>query len=719
MEEEAKISQKRIIFLAILVASLWLLFGNLAWGLETSNLEDLRVHPLPNDKLQLELVFSKPTAPPKNFTVDNPASIILDFPSVVNRLPKALSNQQLTQGTAKNLTVIEGGGKTRMVLGLQKSTPYDIEVQGNRILLTLGEDTVQNLMCIPGLKEYQICSFDFRRGREGEGRLIFNLSDPKAAIDFKEEKGKIIARFAGAHIADRLLRQYDVQDFGTPVRGFSLIPAGPDVLLTMEPIGDYDKIAYQMDNQFIIEVRKLTREEKALQRSEGRFTGERISLNFQDVEVRAVLQIIADFAGFNLITSDSVKGNVTLRLQNVPWDQALDIVLKSKGLDKRQQGNVVMVAPTEEIAMREKQELETLKQVADLGPLRSELIQINYAKGEDLAAILKEKSNSLMTSRGNVTVDKRTNTLLIQDTDEKIGEIKALLRKLDVPVRQVEISTQIITADDSCIAALGMRFAGALDPKIGSRRLGVGSTGERARAIADFLPTGQVPPSDPIIPHGIFAAPPTSGPTVRTTEGLFSDLGTTTPAGIATLGLALAKLPNGTLLDLEIQALELETKAKTIARPKILTTDQNKAVVEQGLEIPYQEATSSGATSTSFRKAVLRLEVTPQITPDDKITMDLKISNDSPGAPLAQENGGEALTINTNRLDTKVLVDNGETVVLGGVLSITKTRSRAKVPFFGDIPFLGAMFRNRNETESRKELLIFITPKIVKPLSEG
>lgn len=720
MAQDPNISQTKIIFLGIAVGILWLLAANFVWAAEeVPVLQDVQFHPLPDDKVQVELVFSRPIAPPKGFSVESPASIILDFHAVLNRLPKALSNQTLNMGQAKGINVIEGGDKTRVVISLKKSVPFETEVHGNRIFIILNGETKTNIAS-RGLNEcYQIHSFDFRRGKEGEGRLIFNLSSPKAAIDFKEEKGKIMVRFARAEIADRLLRQYDVVDFGTPIHEFSLSRQGDDVLLAMEANGDFDKIAYQMDNQFIIEVRSLTKEERAALKSEGRFTGERISLNFQDVEIRAVLQIIADFAGFNLITSDSVKGNITLRLQNVPWDQALDIVLKSKSLDKRQQGNVVMVAPAEEIAIREKQELENQKQVEDLGPLRSEFIQINYAKAEDLAGMLKEKSNSLMTARGNVTVDKRTNALLVQDIPEKIAEIKALIKKLDIAVRQVEISTQIITADESCEDALGMRFGGALNPKFGSRRLGIGSTGERARAIADFLPSGRVPPSMPIIPNGLLNAPPLAGPTIQTTEGLFSDLGTTTSAGIASLGLALARLPNGTLLDLELQALELESKTKTIARPKLMTTDQTKAVVEQGLEIPYQEASSSGATSTSYRKAVLKLEVTPQITPDGKITLALIITNDSRGEAIATSNGGEALTINTNRLETTVLVDNGETVVLGGILTITKVRRSAKVPFFGDIPFLGAMFRNRNREEIRKELLIFITPKIVKPALEG
>jgi type IV pilus assembly protein PilQ len=409
---------------------------------------------------------------------------------------------------------------------------------------------------------------------------------------------------------------------------------------------------------------------------------EPLSLNFQDIEVRAALQIIADFAEFNLITSDTVKGNITLRLQDVPWDQALDIILKMKGLDKRQIDNIVMIAPSEELSTREKQQLESQKLVEDLGPLHSELIQINYAKAEELAILLKEKENSLMTSRGNVTVDKRTNSLLIQDTLNKLNEVKRLLFRLDVPIRQVEISTHIVTADQALEEALGLRFGGTLSTTIHSHKLSVGSP-----------------------------------------KGLFSDLGSTTiGGGGAKLGLSLARLPNNSLLDLEIQALEYEAKVRTISRPKLITVDQNKAFVETGVEIPYQESTSGGAASVTFKKAVLRLEVTPHITADNKIVLDLIISNDSQGTITTQNTGtgqtSNVVGINTNKLQTKVLANNGETIVLGGVLTLSDAKTHAKVPLLGDVPCIGALFRNRYQKETRKELLIFITPNIIKPCKQ-
>lgn len=454
------------------------------------------------------------------------------------------------------------------------------------------------------------------------------------------------------------------------------------------------------------------------------FSGEKLSFNFQDIEIRAALQILADFAGFNLIASDTVQGNITLRLQSVPWDQALDIILKSKNLDKRQIGNVVLVGPTQEIAEREKLELESMQKVSSLEPVKSELIQINYAKAEELQNILKEPGNSLMSSRGNVTVDKRTNILLIQDTTRRLHDIKNLIKKLDVAVRQVEISTQIVTADNTLEEVLGMRFGGAMIERLGQQRLGIGSTIERARVIGSAS-SGTVPTPSAVIPQGLITSSTQGGPTVQTTEGLFSDLPGVLSGAAAVgqvpgkLGLALARLPNGTLIDLELQALEFEAKIQTISRPKITTTDKTRAYVEQGFEIPYLEASSSGATSIAFKKAVLRLEVTPQITPDDKLMLDLSITNDSPSNITTLVGGlagttGSSIGLKTSRLTTQVLVNNGETIVLGGVLTLIDSKKCAKIPFFGDLPLVGVLFRNKNMLEERKEVLIFITPCIVK-----
>jgi len=688
---------------------------------------NLEVHSQSANKTQVVLEFAGPAVSPKSFSVENPPTVVFDFPFVKNKLSKLLSNQTLSDSILKKINVIETDSKTRVVVDMKQLSSFETEITGNILKVTfedsmLGKSAQKKRGC--NNSGYQINSIDFRRGEHGEGRLEVDLSTAKALIDFKEESGKINIEFIGATLRDSLAKHYDVVDFATPIQTIAVSKMGSSVEMQIDATGDYDNIAYQLDNKFIVEVRNVTKAEKdTFKKLTGKYAGDKISLNFQDIEIRAILQIIADFSGFNIIASDSVKGNVTLRLQSVPWDQALDIILKSEGLDKRQYGNVMLVGPAAEIASREKVELDSQKQMEELGSLKSELVQINYASAEDLSKLLNEKSNSLMTSRGTVSVDKRTNTLLIQDIPDRLDEIKALLKKLDVAVRQVEISTQIVTADNTLASTLGMRFGGGANAGIGHRRLGVGSNIDRARAIGDFRNgAGQsgMPPSNAAVSNAnlgiIGTAGPNPGPTVSNTEGLFSDLAATSAgAPTATIGLALAKLPNGTLLDLELQAMEFESTSKTIARPNLITMDQNKASMEKGVEIPYQEASSSGATSVAFKTAALKLDVTPHITPDDKITLDLEISNDSKGDSIST--GTSTIpAINTNRLKTKVLVDNGETVALGGVLQVDDQKTVAKVPFFGDLPIIGGLFRNKFSQHKPRELIIFLTPRIINPL---
>lgn len=559
----------------------------------------------------------------------------------------------------------------------------------------------------------------------------FSVTKPPAIVfDFPAVQNKLSKALSNQALTDGILKKINVIEngsktrlivdmkqlslFNTEVTGKTLKITFENKALGKKSQNNTKKIAVDASSSSsMIGFKELT----------GKYVGDKISLDFQDVEVRAILQIIADFSGFNIIASDNVKGNITLHLQNVPWDQALDIILKSEGLDKRQYGNVMLVGPSAEIAAREKIELDSQQQMETLGELKSELIQINYANAEDLAALLKDKTNSLMTSRGTVSVDKRTNTLLIQDIPARLSDVKALLKKLDISVRQVEIATQIVTADNTIASTLGMRFGGGANMGIGHRRLGIGSNVDRARAIGDFTNgAGQpgMPPSSAVRTNanlGIIGTTPANpGPTVSNSEGLFSDLAATSAgAPTATIGLALAKLPNGTLLDLELQAMEFESTSKTIARPNLVTMDQNKASMEKGVEIPYQEASSSGATSVAFKTAALKLDVTPHITPDDKITLDLEISNDSPGDSIST--GASTIpAINTNRLKTKVLVDNGETVALGGVLQVEDKKTVAKVPFFGDLPIIGGLFRNKFVSHKPKELIIFLTPRIINPL---
>jgi type IV pilus assembly protein PilQ len=740
MEQRFKfLIRNKSVILGICTGLLWLLVGNIVWAKAPVQLKSFEVQSSQANKIQLLLEFSGPAVLPRNFSVESPPTMVFDFASVQNALPKEQMNQSLTGDTLKNVTFVEVADKNRMrmVLDVQHVVPFEQEVNGHILKITLNESianpAVKMQKKTSSENGYAVKSFDFRRGESGEARIIVGLSNSEAMIDFKEDGNKIITEFAGATMSDALAKQYNVTDFATPVQDILLFKEGENINMVINAIGDYDKIAYQMDNQFIVEVRGISKEEKVtLQELTGHYSGQKISLNFQDIEVRAILQIIADFSGFNVITSDNVKGSLTLRLQNVPWDQALDIILQSQGLDKRQIGNVMLIGPTEQLVEREKVELQGQKQMEDLGPMKSELIQVNYANADDLANLLKDKSNSFMTSRGNVNVDKRTNTLLVQDLASKLSEIRALLKKLDVPVRQVEISTQIVTADNTLESTLGLRFGGGANVGLGHRRLGVGSEVARARAIGDFTDVNQTGAVKSAMPQSNrdYANPPQSRqpdnfniiqgdynktfPMVNNTEGLFSDLSAVTSVSgtqVGKLGLALAKLPNGTLLDLEIQALEYESKSKTIARPKLVTMDQNKAIVEQGVDIPYTQATSSGATSVTYKTAALKLEVTPHITPNDKISLDLSISNDNQGP-----NAPAGPVVNTNRLATKVLVENGETVVLGGVLQITDNKQWAKIPFFGDLPIVGSLFRNKYANYSPKELIIFLTPKIINPV---
>jgi len=467
VEQHYKILSRRQLYrLGILLAFSCLIFSTLAVAKDANILKNIEVHTSNQNKTQIILEFSGPAIDPRRFTVEEPAQIVFDFPGVKNKLSKEFIHQAIGGSIVKSINIVETDSKMRLIMGLSAMVPFKTEVRGNILKINLrhtvtAKQSTGPSTCLTSKSPYRVNSFDFRRGDHGEARLVVNLSTPQAAIDFKEENGEIIAAFLGASAPLKLIKQYDVMDFGTPIQEFRVSQERDAVEFTIRATGDYDKIAYQMDKQFIIEVRSLSKEEKAEHKAlTGEYTGDKISLDFQDIEIRAVLQIISDFSGFNMITSDSVKGNITLRLKNVPWDQALDIILKSKGLDKRQFGNVMMVGTVEEINAREKSEIDANKLTEDYGQLRSELIQVSYATAADLASIVKDPKNSLLTTRGNITVDKRTNTLLIQDLSSKIEEIKLLIKKLDVPVRQVEIATQIVKADNNFSKALGIRFGG-------------------------------------------------------------------------------------------------------------------------------------------------------------------------------------------------------------------------------------------------------------------
>ncbi|HKK15550.1 MAG TPA: type IV pilus secretin PilQ family protein, partial [Gammaproteobacteria bacterium] len=547
-----------------------------------------------------------------------------------------------------------------------------------------------------GAAESEIENIDFRRGSRGEGRIIVTLSDPSASVDLGKEGGNVVVDFPDSSLPEQLNRRLDVIDFATPVKEIDTSPAGKGARMVITTTSDeYDHLAYQADNQLTIEFKPLSKSEKeAMEKEKFGYTGERLSLNFQDIEVRAVLQLIADFTGLNMVASDSVGGSVTLRLKNVPWDQALDIILKSKGLGMRKDGNVIMVAPQAEIAAREKLELEASKQIEELAPLQTEFLQVNYAKASELAALIKAEANNLLSERGNVSIDERTNTLIIQDVAASLQSIREMVDKLDIPVRQVLIESRIVNADESFAKDLGVNFGFSKATRESPATNALGGEGEAGL----FIGGGQQGTTD-------------FGGTTSFNDGTNENLMVTLPAAGATGSLSLAYGIIGSyLLQLELSAALAEGRGEDIASPKVITANQREAVIESGVEIPYQEASSSGATSVSFKKAVLALRVTPQITPDDRVLLDLSVNQDTRGSPDVLG----VPPINTRAVSTQVLVDNGETVVLGGVYSQSNNYTNERIPFFGDLPYVGFLFKRTSEERNKSELLIFVTPKILK-----
>ena len=694
-------SDKRLRFGGIgLLLTMWLS----ATAAQAADLQDLDFTTMPGDKAQVTLTFSEPVAAPENFATDEPARIVLDFNGVKNKLSER--TQQINSGETRSIATVEAGDRTRMVINLLRKIPYEIQTAGNTVKITLNGNAPQmsnsqargSAVAMTG---NQVTGVDFRRGEEGEARLIVDMSTAGATVDVRQERDTIVVEIPGVSLPDKLHRRLDVVDFATPV---SLIDAeqGRDgTTLTLTTNRDFEHLAYQSDNQLVVEVKaRDSRTQAERESEEGGYSGEKLSLNFQNIEVRAVLQLLADFNGMNLVTSDTVTGNLTLRLKNVPWDQALDIILKTKGLAMRQNGNVMLIAPAAEIAAREKQELEAKKQLVELEPLYSEIIEVNFAKADEIATILTstqgdsaDGKGGFLSERGSVVVDARTNSLLLRDTADQLVEIQKLIEQLDIPVRQVLIESRIVIANNDFSKELGVRFGASAR----SRTLGAGTSGS-----LDGLEVREGN-SNPNLatPSAVGTDPRAAG------QDLNVNLPVANPAG--SIALALAKLPMGMILELELSAMQEEGRGEVISSPRVITSNQKQATIEQGTEIPYQEASSSGATSVSFKEAVLKLDVTPQITPDDRIVMDLEVNKDEVGEIFLG-----VPSIDTRSVKTQVLVDNGETVVLGGIYEQTKNQGVQRVPFFGDLPYVGALFRNTFNEDRQRELLVFVTPKIVK-----
>lgn len=666
-------------------------------------LENASFTTLPGNLVQLKLTLSSTPEMPLSFNIENPARIVFDFPNTTNKTAK--KNQLIGIGMAKSMNFIESNGRTRVVLNLVKPMAYETHINNNQFYVTLTERgvdaaataTARSGNGVKAVTTRNINKIDFNRGPKGEGRIVVTMSDPTAAVDVRKEGGKLIVDFTDTKLPASLTQRLDVVDFATSVQNIETFTQGRNVRMVISANGAYDHLAYQSDTRFTVEVKGLTKEEQeASERAQPTYKGERLSLNFQNIEIRAVLQIIADFTGLNMVTSDAVTGNLTLRLKNVPWDQALDIVLKTKGLSKRQVGNVILVGPSEEIAAREKQELESKKQIVDLEPLHTELIQVNYAKAADLAEILKSKENSLLTKeRGSVTVDERTNTLLIQDVAERLVEIRKLMVKLDIPIRQVLIESRIVIANDNFSKELGVRVGGTAVRRNGNNGLVTTSGGLAATdtttnsALSNLRSTGN-------------PFPVTLG---TLSDRLNVNLPVVSPAG--RIGLSI--LGSDYLIDLELSAMQAEGRGEIVSSPRVITADRKEATIKQGTQIGYVRPGGVGAVSTiEFKDALLGLKVTPQITPDNHIIMDLVVTKDSVG-----ELFNNIPSIDKKEVSTQVLVNNGETVVLGGVYETVRNRQVDGVPILSELPWIGTLFRKTSNTDDKVELLIFVTPKIL------
>jgi len=677
---------------------------------------------LPGERFEVRVQFSDTPPEPKGYTIEKPARIVLDFPDSVSELKDRRFPLAFDNGQSAMLLTTEG--RTRLIINLNELTSYTTRKEGNAFIVEVGAGgrnaaakvASTKALDIPNKKvvnneiksgQPAISNIDFRRGQTGEGRVIVTLTDPHVSANLASTGAGVKLSFANVAISKELRRRLDVVDFATPVTTINASQEGNSSILNIAANGEFDYMAYQTDNEYVLSIKPLTEQEKRDKKKDFEFNGDKLSFNFQDIEVRAVLQIIADFTNLNLVASDTVQGRITLRLENVPWDQALALVLKTKGLDKRLEGNVMMVAPAAEIAERERQELSTKKQLEELAPLRTEYLRVRYANAKEMFELFRTKTGdggdsggsggskstgSVLSERGRAIVDERTNSIIVTDTADRIEAFKRLVDQIDIPIRQVMIEARLVIANSNFRRELGVRWGGIA--------YGVSNNGkvltEASGSIAGLS-------SDPGTPYDVLTGRP--GASTDMTQDHVVDLGVVNPAGRIAAGI----LTDNMFLDLELSALENSGYAEIVSQPRVVTSDKQKAMIKSGKQIPFQEASASGATTTSFKDAILKLEVTPQITPDNNVIMDLIITKDSLGDITAIG----SITIDINQIETKVLVPNGETVVLGGVFGVDSNKVDVKVPVLGDIPFLGRLFKRTIDSENKTELLIFITPKII------
>ena len=664
--------------------------------------QDIEFSSKSGGKFEVRLEFNETPPDFKIYAIEKPARIAVDFLGTSSSLDQ--KRYSLPYGNANKAVVLESGDRTRLVVELVKLVPYETRVKGNSLFLIVGQEgneylksTSDPLQLSTGVVEVidavsEIRDLQFQRTGDGEGKLTLELTNPKVDVNVFSEGGEVNVQFIDTTVAQRLMRRFDVTDFATPVDSVDVNTTVRGVTLVLKTTGDFDYLAYQADNQYVISVKPLSKKEAERRKNEFTYVGERISLNFQDIEVRAVLQLIADFTELNLVASDTVSGRITLRLQDVPWDQALDLVLKTKGLDKRQVGNVLMVAPGAEIAERERQQIEANKQIAELAPLRSEFVRIRYAKALDIVGLFEagsEDGGSLTSPRGSVVVDVRTNSIIITDTEAKLAEIRDLLALVDIPVRQVMIEARIVVAQSDATKNLGIEWGGGYLNKSDDNIVSVSGDTTNVVSLTDSAIAGTLA-------------------SVSYPGALLVDLGVASTSGFA-IGFASSDL----FLTAELSAMEDEGEGEVVSQPKVITGDKQEASIKSGTEIPYQQSSPSGETTVAFKDAVLALFVTPNITPDDRIMLDLRVNQDTVGALVPTGNGGRIPSIDTTQLETQVLVGNGETVVLGGVFKTEDVESVSKVPFFGDIPYIGAFFRSETQVHKKTETLIFITPRIL------
>ena len=666
----------------------------------------VEVQPMQGQTLQIRLRTDGVAPQPLTFTIDRPTRLSVDLPDVV----LALENRRIDVGTGGVDTIVaaEASGRTRVVFNLDALVPYSAQADGDSVVVTLGGTATTATAAAPASNAAassggprSITGVDFRRSPDGAGRVVVQLSDPATPASLHQEGDRVIVDFTGVQLGEENMKRYDVVDFATPVTMVDALRVGDNARVVVTATGDFEQLAYQTDNQYVIEVKRRAKA-AASSMDEKVYTGERLTLNFQDIDVRPVLQLLADTSGQNIVVSDSVKGRVTLRLQNVPWDQALDIVLRTKGLDMRRKNNVIIVAPQAELAAQEKAELAARKDIQELAPLRTEFMQVDYAKASDMARLVKSSGGgSLLSTRGSVTVDERTNTMLVQDTAEQLTAIRNLVSTLDIPVRQVLIESRIVIVSDDFSRELGVR-AGFTRVSSDVKDLMAISGSAQATdsimgsALDNLASTGQPFPVQ--IPFGNFDRYNVNMPVAN-------------PAG--RIALSILNFDDF-LIDLELTAAQNEGRGEIKSTPRVITSNGREAIIEQGVEIPYQESASSGATTTQFKKAVLSLKVTPQITPDDRVILDLTVTKDSVGQLVPSATGGFVPSIDTRNIQTQVLVKDGQTVVLGGIMETEQRDTVKKVPLLGDVPVLGNLFKSKSKTNNRKELLIFITPKILR-----